>query len=196
MQLPAALLDTYTEVGANVRAFLKAFAKGDRDIGPLVATSEEPGLLVLDGPSPSQSAGRHFQLFGLFGTVGRSARWRGDVALQQALFDTVVEETWGPLTLMGQQVGLILPIFERGENAFLRSVLSAWPSYVEEGNRYTIGAQVPASLWSLPTSLRTSLAIKGIPKAELDAPLPRNDLHLLLVRHAESFRDVLDSNGG
>jgi hypothetical protein len=187
VDIPAFLYGTFAEVKVRSRAFLRDAVAGRSEAPLLLDTANVPGLLVIDRIGRARAAERQFQLYAPLSLACEVPR---DNSTLTALFDLLATSSWGCLALMGQDAQHV-PRVDSARAAFLRTVLQSWPLYAAEGARYTVAAQHPQLLWTLPTQLKRELAHRGLSVNELIAPLADDGLLGLLRRHEDRFADVL-----
>ncbi len=130
----------------------------------MLDTSDVPGLIVLDGPSPLVGGQPHFHVY-LPTRVLIDALHGTDQELLQRALRECLEQPWSTLSLQGQhcQLWLMEPAVRI---LFLKACVRHWSDYEAEGERFSAGSNAGASVSSASRCIGFALAKVGVP-AEL-----------------------------
>jgi hypothetical protein len=187
MLIPSFLYGLTRDVKRNCRKIVTKLKKGvtwdDATEGPCIETSEKPGLLVLDGPSPLLGGENHFHLYILH-------RVAFEVSLDGMFTEEIMDHYFHQSILQPWSISGILggnnAIWFVGKNqngkikSFIEAIITFWPILAAEGSRYTIGSNTPQELRLLPTNIQYALANYGVSTEVLGEPLPEEGIGKLV----------------
>jgi hypothetical protein len=187
MKIPFIFYGPFAEVRSRCRKALRNAASGVSwndafQSSELADTQDNPGLLVLHGPSPLLATAVLFHCY-LPWTMLADAHLRGRLTdlSEEVVFRASLESAWGVLGLLAHANTIWLMPEER-RFPFLEAALRFWSTLHGEGGRYSNGSTAGQDLWRLPTNLKFVLANLGAPHAALQADLPSGDLQALIRR--------------
>jgi hypothetical protein len=188
MWVPAFLLGDYRTVRPKARRFVKDLLAG-KGAGELhmVQTEVTAGLLVIS-PASAFRTGVNFQMYAPMTSAGESFLPN---ELRLRLFDEFVASCWGTLCLLDQGSTGLVEFDESRSRALVKSVLQCWALYCREGDRFGTSLYGPTVLWRVPSMLQVQLCRLGVPAADVQAPLPDNDLGAFLSGYPEKFGKML-----
>jgi hypothetical protein len=149
-------------------------------VGSMIDTTEVPGLLVLNGPSPLIGGASHFQCYLPLLEVEKALieeRLSPDVG--KKIFEESLQTAWGTLGLLSPANVMWVASPERYK-PLLNAAIQFWDMLYAEGDRYSVGLETGQDLWSIHTNLKYVLANMGISPAILKAPLPMGGLEALI----------------
>jgi len=186
MQIPRVFYGRYRDVRRLCRKAITRFRRGSSwleavEAEGLMETTDDPGLLILDGPDPSVGGEIHYHLYvpmHLFSTDRTLPPL--SPAQEEEVFATSLERPWGLLTLCDRQ--LMYWWFRHADperrgregnvdryRRYLRAVFAAWGLLADEGRRYHgLGSPVEGEdLWQAVSALPHVLARLGVPTGQL-----------------------------
>lgn len=181
MQVPEILCGDARTVAAACRRHVTRFLQGKSwiDLGPLAETKSLPGLVMLEGPSPLLS-GANVRLYAPFRELD-SLFVRQRVTLEQcvAAFDEAVSTPWGVLSFLSPICYNVLNDEGRSRR-FLAATVGYWGELDSVGPRYSRGGPEGKRLWEVAHVLKVVLADRGVAKAQLSQPLPKDGIAAIL----------------
>jgi hypothetical protein len=204
MEIPAPLYGTHADVLRRCRKALRRFVREEQplaealDAEGIIDTANCPGLIVLEGPSPTISGSIHYQCYVSLrvlrpGTSGSLSPIRQEV--KDTIPTALLAQPWSTLCLFdGNNMNHWFP-----DNTFayyrqyVRAILAYWDTLDAEGLRYSTGSNTGKCLWDMALTLHQALARLGVPTDLLDQPFSSGRLPAI-VEQADPARagDLID----
>jgi len=174
MKLPALLHGTETEVRKRCRVIEKSIA-GGAALGDALSgtdeidTREQAGLIVVEYPGSPLAGQKHFFPYALPDQIADGIiKNRIERRRERALFDELLERSYGVLGLLSMPVGDRWTVRHVAWICDLvDAVVRDWELFTAEGSRYSKGAEEGKQLYELTTFLGPALAYCGVPEEEL-----------------------------
>lgn len=184
MHIPSSFYGLYRNVKPRCRRIVTKLARGEalNDVigaDDTIDTATQPGMLVLEGPSPLLGGQPHFHCYLLHFQI-KEAQFEGrlNADMVEEIFNASLQTEWGVLGLIAYQSTMWFAPPEKWRSTryqpMLKACLQFWDTFEREGERYSGGSNSSKNLWNLPNTIRYILANMGVSKAVLKAPLPAN----------------------